>query len=305
MTLAAGALVGALFATGLLLAWAGLPGRRALDLAARLDPYVVPTVTTPRRATYRRPATVGAGPALPARLGRLVGSALGGDEGVRRRLVRAGRPGDVAAFRTRQAWWLLTGAGLGTLLSAVGWLLGRGPATSVPVLAGTGAIAGVLLADAELTRAARAREGRLLDEFPTLAELLALAVGAGEGAVGALARVARLCRGDLSAEFERCLADARAGASLPAALEHLAERTDLPTLRRFADGVAVALERGTPLADVLRAQADDVREEGLRAVMETAGRREILMMIPVVFVVLPTTVAFAVFPGLHLLDLSW
>jgi tight adherence protein C len=32
--------------------------------------------------------------------------------------------------------------------------------------------------------------------------------------------------------------------------------------------------------------------------METGGRREIAMMIPVVFGVLPVTVLFALFPGL-------
>jgi tight adherence protein C len=71
----------------------------------------------------------------------------------------------------------------------------------------------------------------------------------------------------------------------------------LPSLRRFVDGVVVAVQRGTPLADVLRAQAQDVREEGRRALMEAGGRKEILMMVPVVFLILPVTVLFAVFPG--------
>ena len=44
----------------------------------------------------------------------------------------------------------------------------------------------------------------------------------------------------------------------------------------------MAVERGTPLADVLRAQAQDVREEGRRALMETGGRKEVLMMVPVI-----------------------
>ena len=59
-----------------------------------------------------------------------------------------------------------------------------------------------------------------------------------------------------------------------------------------------SLERGTPLADVLHAQAADVREAGRRALIESAARREVLMMVPVVFLVLPVTVLFALFPGL-------
>jgi tight adherence protein C len=77
----------------------------------------------------------------------------------------------------------------------------------------------------------------------------------------------------------------------------MTDRTALPALARFADGVAISVERGTPLADVLRAQAVDVREAGRRALMEAGGRKEIAMMVPVVFLVLPVTVLFALFPG--------
>jgi len=66
---------------------------------------------------------------------------------------------------------------------------------------------------------------------------------------------------------------------------------------RFADGIAVAVERGTPLADVLHAQAADVREAGRRELIETAARKEIFMMVPVVFLILPVTVLFAFYPG--------
>ena len=118
-------------------------------------------------------------------------------------------------------------------------------------------------------------------------------------AVGALERVTRLSRGELARELGRALADARAGASLVQALQGIAVRTNLPPLARFVDGVAIAVERGTPLAEVLRAQAVDVREAGKRALMEAGGRKEIAMMIPVVFLVLPVTVLFALFPGFY------
>ena len=135
-------------------------------------------------------------------------------------------------------------------------------------------------------------------EFPTVAELLALAVAAGEGPVGALERVTTVCRGELAKELGRGLADARAGASLVQALHGIGSRTSLPALSRFVDGVAIAVERGTLLADVLRAQAVDVREAGKRALLEAGGRKEVSMMAPVVFLILPVTVLFALYPGL-------
>jgi tight adherence protein C len=66
---------------------------------------------------------------------------------------------------------------------------------------------------------------------------------------------------------------------------------------RFVDGMVVAIERGTPLSDVLRAQAVDAREARKRQLLEAGGRKEIAMMLPVVFLVLPTTVVFALYPG--------
>jgi tight adherence protein C len=68
--------------------------------------------------------------------------------------------------------------------------------------------------------------------------------------------------------------------------------------------MSVALERGTPLADVLRAQAVDAREQQRRALLDVGGRKEIAMLVPVVFLVLPVTVVFALFPGFYGLSLS-
>lgn len=76
-------------------------------------------------------------------------------------------------------------------------------------------------------------------------------------------------------------------------------------MSRFVEGIAVAIERGTPLADVLRAQAQDVRDNAKRELMETAGKKEIAMLAPVVFFILPLTVIFAVFPGLSLIRLNF
>ncbi|MBN9182324.1 MAG: type II secretion system F family protein, partial [Microbacterium sp.] len=142
------------------------------------------------------------------------------------------------------------------------------------------------------------REQVMLGELPVVADLLALAVAAGEAPVDALDRVARVTGGELAGDLAQALARARAGTPLATALGDLADRTTLEPFARFVDGLLVAIERGTPLAGVLRAQAVDVREAGKRALIESGGRREIAMLVPVVFLVLPVTVLFALFPGL-------
>jgi tight adherence protein C len=305
-----GATSGVLLLAGATLAYAGLPFRRRPTLDDRIEPYLRDTP---------RPSTLLARPEMPrgpfgfgellapyaARAGRLVDSLTGGGASVARRQLRAGRAADVERFRAEQVLWGTLGGLIGLLVAgAVAVAQRRFPVPALAGMAMCGVLAGVLGRDALLTREAGRREARMLTEFPTVAELLALAVSAGEGAVGALERVVRLSKGELADELRRCLADARAGANLPTALQGLADRTGLVSLTRFVDGIIVAVERGTPLAEVLRAQAQDVREDGRRTLMAQGGRKEILMMVPIVFLTLPVTVLFAIYPGVRFLHFT-
>jgi tight adherence protein C len=238
---------------------------------------------------------------LAGRVDRLVGGATS----VRRRLDQAGGRMTLEQFRVEQVLWGAAGLSAGIALAVLAAARGsHASPLAFLILAAVLSVAGLLLRDRMLTAEVRRREVRIVNEFPTIAEMLALAVGAGEGPVGALERVTRLSRGELSRELARALSDARAGAPVVTALESMAARTSLPALARFVDGMAIAVERGTPLADVLRAQATDVREEGRRALLEAGGRKEIAMLVPVVFLVLPVTVVFALFPGFYSLQLA-
>jgi tight adherence protein C len=231
---------------------------------------------------------------------RLLERWLGGAASLRRRLVQAGRGMTLEEFRAEQVVWgalgLLGGLAVVTLSVATGT---GPPPLALVVLCVVLTVLGVLMRDRWLTREVARREERMVAEFPTIAELLALAVTAGEGPVGALERVCRISTGELSKELRVALGEARTGASLVQAMEGIANRTSLTPLARFVDGVAIAVERGTPLAEVLRAQAADVREAGKRALLESGGKREIGMLVPVVFLVLPVTIVFALFPGFY------
>jgi tight adherence protein C len=164
--------------------------------------------------------------------------------------------------------------------------------------------AGVLLRDRILSTAVARRLSRMRTEIPTVVELLTLAVGAGEGLTAALERASGVGHGAFVQELRRCLTDMRSGSSTVDALHDLSGRVDLPEVRRFVDALVVAIERGTPLVDVLQAQAVDAREAGRRALIEAGGRKEIAMMVPVVFLVLPLSVVFALFPGFYGLSLG-
>lgn len=222
-----------------------------------------------------------------------------------RRLAQAGINKSSIDFRAEQLLWAAAGfvASLGLIL--IGAAAGRFSPLFAAVAVLGSAVGGFMLRDYWLGAQVRRREARMMAEFPSLAELMALAVSAGESATGALERVCRSAKGELSQEFSNILAETRAGKPLVTALQEFSGRTDLAPLVRFVDGIIVAVERGTPLADVLRAQAQDVRDTAKRDLMEAAGKKEIAMMVPLVFGVLPLTVVFAVFPGLAAINLGF
>jgi tight adherence protein C len=299
----AGGLIGLALGVGLWMAGHSLLRSRRPALSDRVAPYLFDLPEASRLPTQPQstsvPAAVGwaiFGPSV-RRIARGVEKVLGGTSSVRRRLDRLGSPLSAEQFRVEQVQWGLAAsaavAGFGLL-----WSL-RSPVAPIPLLflCGVAFLLGVLGRDWELSRALGKREERMLTEFPTVADLMALSVAAGEGPVAALERVVTSSRGELSAELGRVLGDVRTGTPISLAMDRLAARTGVPIIARFAEGLAVALDRGTPLVDVLHAQAADVREAQRRTLIETGARKEVLMMVPVVFLILPVTIVFAFYPG--------
>ncbi|MBS4754701.1 type II secretion system F family protein [Nocardioides sp. zg-ZUI104] len=308
MSLAAwGGLLGLTTAGGLLLVTARVAAVRRVSVQSRVLPYVRDLLGTDHPATLASPkSALGAVVApLIQWAAETVDRVLGGAPSVRRRLVRARLDMTVHDFRVQQVLWGLAGFGI-----AAGYGLVRTwtqPTNPLPLvlLCLAGFALGVLLRENRLSSQVKRREAAIMAEFPTVAELLALAVAAGESPVAALARVVRRSGGELSADLADVLAGIRTGEPVADAFDRLAATTGVNVVARFAHGIAVAVERGTPLAGVLHAQAADVREAGRRDLIEQASRKEILMMVPVVFLVLPVTVIFAFFPGFIGLSLTY
>lgn len=302
-----GGTLGLLLAAGLILVWVGLPRHRQVSLTDRIEPYLDRAPRRSRLLALDDPQPWGLTDILrplTARLGRALDRTLGGADSVRARQQRAGLPVDVDGFRVQQVLWGCLFAALAVALATGWWWLRGASVVALAILVGCAWLGGVVVRDTLLSRSAQRRERQIMAEFPSVAELLALSITAGEGTAQALERVARLSRGELAAELDLCLAEARLGAGLPEALGGLSQRTGLPAVARFTDGLVVALQRGTPLGEVLRAQAADAREAARQDLIEQGGKKEISMMVPVVFLVLPVTVLFAVYPGVTMLRVT-
>lgn len=303
-----GAFAGLMAACGLLLVVSALRRRRP-TLLDRLAPYVHAAPTTSGLLGAQAPDADGR--TISSVLLAAVASAgyvlerLGSSaESVRRRLSRAGNALTYEELRLQQLLWAVSAfaatIGAGLLISMV-------RRVSVPLLVLAALIAlvgGAACRDWWLGQEVERRRRRIEAQLPDIVELLALVVSAGQGPVAAIERVVEIGSGELIDELALTLADVRSGTVLTTALNRLESRVASLHVTRLSEAISVALERGTPLADVMRAQAADVREASRRALMEESGRREIAQMVPVVFLVLPITVVFALFPGLFVLRLG-
>ncbi|MCW2738854.1 type II secretion system F family protein [Nocardioides sp.] len=296
-TLVWGGVLGGIAGVGLLLVALRASVLRRPQLSDRVLPYLRDLPVRDQGPALRpmssSPTSAAAGifgPVLHS-AAHVVERVLGGSASVRRRLQRAGLARTVQDFRIEQVVWGLVGFAGAAALSLVRALGGFGSIGSAVVFCVLGFVCGVFLRDNRLSTQVKQRERQILTEFPTVAELLALSVAAGESPVSALDRVVRRSHGALSEDLAHVLAQIRTGEPVGSAFESLARATGLPIVARFATGITVAMERGTPLADVLHAQAADVREAGRRLLIETAARKEIAMMAPVVFFVLPVSIS--------------
>ncbi len=282
-----GALSGLVAAAGLLLVASWLGARRPLTVSERIAPFV-----RPGRVSGNAGSRGGAEAAAWSTLWLLV------------RPARTSARGRVAAEadRLQRVTWAVLGSAAGAGTGIVLTVGGSSP-IGVLVLGVAGGVAGYLLEVRHVAALARQRRTRIDQHFPDVAELIAFAVAAGESPVAALERVCASTSGDLSDELAATVADVRSGAPLDDALLALGERAGSVPVQRFVEGLVVAMERGTPLSDVLRAQAADARADDRRRLMELAGRKDVLMLVPVVFLILPTVVLVALFPGIQALRL--
>jgi tight adherence protein C len=300
--LAFAVVLGGAFGLGVCLLFSLAPRWGAPSLARRIAPYVR-DVTDPRGVTPAldaRGAEVGA---LWRALQHRVAELAGGSAALDRRLHQAGWTMDAAAFRGRQLAWAIAGVAIGGVGVVVLVLLGRASGATV-LLPPLAAVVAAVAYDARLTQAARARVGRIQDELPTVLEFLALCLSAGEGILDSLRRVSEVGAGELTGELRGVVLAVGTGSSLSESLLRLSSRLGIASVARGVDQLVAAIDRGAPLAHVLHSQALDAREDAKRGLIERAGRKEIYMLIPLVFLILPLSVLFAVFPGIFMLRLG-
>jgi tight adherence protein C len=134
-------------------------------------------------------------------------------------------------------------------------------------------------------------------ELPGLTQMLTLMISSGISPLRAIELISTRTESFLAAELRLVIDQVRLGNSSSQALDCFAKRVNTLDSRRLSNAISMALERGSPLTPVLTALVSDSRNEEKLRLLRQAGKSEIALMIPVVFLLLPISVLFALFPS--------
>jgi tight adherence protein C len=158
-----------------------------------------------------------------------------------------------------------------------------------------------------LSRLAARRQVRLDFGLPDALDLLVICAEAGLGldqAIEQVGRDLRLSNREVSEEFAATAAEMRVLADRGKALENLARRAGLSSLRSIIATLNQSIKFGTPLTASLRVLAAEMRAERLARFEERAARLPVLLTIPLMMFILPALMIVVGTPlGLRIIDM--
>ena len=215
-------------------------------------------------------------------------------DGVARKLTLAGDPRGWTAelFLIAQTFSAAAGivAGYFIGIAGAGWVLGM---LWVPFLA----YVGFMTPAAWLGNRAEARQEQIRRHLADTIDLLTISVEAGLAFDSALLHTRRSMRGPLAEEIGRMLHEMQLGVGRADAMRHLAERNDVEELRSFVIAMVQADVFGVSIANVLRAQSDELRTKRRQHAEERAMKTPVKLLFPMIICILPALLVLVVGPG--------
>jgi tight adherence protein C len=254
-------------------------------VSTRLDELSAYGYAAPSRGPVREPEVSSPGllGGLARRLGDLVASRMGNfsEADLRRLLVAAGM------YRTSPRTLLGYRVIFAAVLGAFGLLLGNSLVLRA-VCAIFFALCGWTFAMTLVRRRAALRAGTVNLEIPNLIDQIVVTLEAGVGFSSSLQIAASRLSGPLGEEMRVLLQEQRMGVSLTDSLGHLRDRVDAPNVKSFVRAVVQGERLGVSIGQIMRDLALDMRRTRRQAAEERAQKAPVKMLIPLIFLILPT-----------------
>jgi tight adherence protein C len=256
-------------------------------MAARLDELGAYGYTAEMRPldSGSADAQVAVGPltGLARRLGELLGERMGGvrEDELRRLLVNAGM------YRTTARTLLGYRALAAIMAGSLGVLAGHTILVRV-TLGSFGVLVGWVLTLTVLRRRASRRAAEIERQVPDLIDQVVVTLEAGIGFSSSLQVCTARLTGPLGEEMRLTLQEQRMGVTLADSLTNLRERVESQNLRSFVRAVVQGERLGVSIGQVMRDLATDMRKRRRQAAEERAQKTPVKLLLPVVFLILPT-----------------
>ncbi|WP_309108605.1 type II secretion system F family protein [Arthrobacter sp.] len=178
------------------------------------------------------------------------------------------------------------------VLGLIGAILGFLISTSspAPMIKAVGLVVvffGYFIPDLLLYSKGMERQKAMQLELANTLDQMLIAVEAGLGFEGAMARAGENGKGPLAEELVRTLQDMQVGRSRRESYLALAERTNLPELRSFVQAIVQADTYGIAISRVLRVQAKVMRVKRRQRAEEKAMKLPVMILFPLLFFIFP------------------
>jgi len=205
-------------------------------------------------------------------------------EATRQKLQQAGNPGGLSALD-------FYGVRVLAVLMLTGFMLlatsRNQPLVNVLRNAVLGLVLGYLLPVYWLRTRVRSRKSQILRALPDALDMLTIGVEAGLAFESAMVRVGEKWDNALTREFKRAVAEMRVGMSREDALTRMSERCGVQELSTFVAVLVQSSQLGVSIAQVLHAQAQEMRLKRRQRAEELARQAGIKMIIPLALFILP------------------
>jgi tight adherence protein C len=213
---------------------------------------------------------------------------------IRQNLMYAGKPGNMTP---EEFYFLKIGAAL--LLPAVVFIINLfSPSVFGFLLMVVMGIAGYIVPDFWLNRKVKSRQQAITKEILNFVDIMAISTEAGLAINDAIKRVCDHMQGVLSQEWRRTWYEISAGKRRADALLDLAERNGVDDLTQLVNAILQAERYGTPIARILRIQAQQLRNQRRHRVQEKAQTATVKIIFPILVFIFAPMMIILVGPAL-------
>jgi tight adherence protein C len=143
------------------------------------------------------------------------------------------------------------------------------------------------------------KQSEINEELVSILQMISIMISSGESPMSAMRYVSKRSDGILPRLIRESLNKYENGRSITQTLDFLATATGSTQVRRLTNSIQIAIHRGTPVLDVLNNQVLALNKQINFNLMKRSGKSEITLLIPVVFLILPVSISFAIWPSLY------